>query len=369
MSVINKMLKDIEQRELNTSVYLDPTVKVESVRDNRQLFQRIGLILIAMSVAIGAYWFIPSKNNPAEPTSIAQTDKIEPSKLKQITAEKQNATLDKNNRLQEVKEESLKMANERIKMLEVDLAKTESTPVAQIEKPLISYELTKKQEKKSVKLAKKIKNTPAKNTIQNKPKAVAKIRKISTRARAENWFVQGKEAFQFGLIEDAISALDKALILMPLHIEARSLLTAAYYGREQTQEAESILRHGLTLNPDVMRWRILLAKILVEQGSYQSVAPVLSKRYEVSANVDFWILKGTASQQLGEHKVAKHCFSKLTQLEPSEAKWWLALAASNDALGHLHNAKRFYLTAIELGGLSPNAHNHAKKRLEKIGLL
>jgi len=360
MSVINKMLKDIEQRESNTALYLDPTVKVENVRDNAQLIQRIVLVAIAVSIAIGAYWFIPSKKQ-VESTPIAQVQKIEPTQLKKMVNEKPKTISNEDSESSEIKTDALKVANERIKTLEADLAKKEQ--------PLTPHEPIKVPEKKVIELAKEIKKAPAKTVIQNKPKAVALIRKISTRERAENWFVQGKEAFQFGLIEDAISALDKTLILMPLHIEARSLLAAAYYGREQTQEAESILRHGLTLNPDVMRWRILLAKILVEQGSYQSVAPVLSKRYELSANIDFWILKGTASQQLGEHKVAKNCFSKLTQLEPAEAKWWLALAASNDALGNYRNAKRFYLTAIELGGLSPNAHNHAKKRLEKIGLL
>ena len=98
-------------------------------------------------------------------------------------------------------------------------------------KPLASSEPVKEPEQQATALVKEVLPTPP--VIKDKPKAVAKIRKISTRERAENWFNQGKEAFQFGLIEDAIAALDKALILMPLHIEARSLMSAAYYGREQ----------------------------------------------------------------------------------------------------------------------------------------
>jgi len=359
MSVINKMLKDIEHRESNEALYLDPTVKVENVRNNTQLFQRIGLVAIAVSIAIGAYWLIPSKQQ-AKPIIAAQVKQVEPQKANQAVDKSKQSHLSDSEDLE--KASALKAAQERIKTLEADIAKKETE-----QKQLASSELIKVPEQQTIASVKE--TTPPPSIIKDKPKAVAKIRKISTRERAENWFTQGKEAFQFGLIEDAIAALDKTLILMPLHIEARSLMAAAYYGREQSQEAESILRHGLSLNPDVMRWRILLAKILVEKGSYQSVAPVLSKRYEISANIDFWILKGTASQQLGEHKVAKNCFAKLTQLEPGEAKWWLALATSNDALGHYHNAKRFYLTAIELGGLSPNAHSHAKQRLEKIGLL
>lgn len=367
MSVINKMLKDIEHRESNDALYLDPTVKVENVRNNTQLFQRIGLVAMAVSIAIGAYWFIPSKQQD-EPVIAAQVQKFEPQKISQAVDKQKKSVESDDADLKKVKTSALKVAQERIKTLEADIAKKETE---QTLKPLASSEQVKESikepEQQTIALAKEV--IPPPTIIKDKPKSVAKIRKISTRERAENWFTQGKEAFQFGLIEDAIAALDKTLILMPLHIEARSLLAAAYYGREQSQEAESILRHGLSLNPDVMRWRILLAKILVEKGSYQSVAPVLSKRYEVNANIDFWILKGTASQQLGEHKVAQNCFGKLTQLEPGEAKWWLALATSNDALGNYHNAKRFYLTAIELGGLSPNAHNHAKQRLAKIGLL
>ncbi|SFB77248.1 tetratricopeptide repeat protein [Pseudoalteromonas denitrificans] len=368
MSVINKMLKDIEQRESNSALHLDPTVKVENVRDNSKIIQRLAIFTIVIIIAIGAYWLIPKKTiivtqkvAKTEPL-ITEPQVINPDIIEEnsfVTNHKEPAT--PSDQVLKTEITKVESQNAKTKQIRVPVKPAQDEPVQ--DNPIKVTETTP---------VNKSSNANSKIVKPDLPKNVktsSKVRQISTKTRAENWFNQGKEAFQFGLIEDAISALNKALVLMPTHIEARSLLAAAYYGRDQKPQAESILRHGLSLNPDVMRWRILLAKILIEQNNYQSVEPVLPKRYEFNANTDFWILKGTAAQQLGQHLVAKHCFSKLTQLQPAEAKWWLALGASNDALGEYSNAKRFYLVALELGGLSPNANSHAKNRLEKIGVL
>ena len=55
------MLKEIEHRENNEAVYLDPTVKVENISNHTQVLQRIALVAVAIGITIGAYWLIPTK--------------------------------------------------------------------------------------------------------------------------------------------------------------------------------------------------------------------------------------------------------------------------------------------------------------------
>ena len=357
MSVINKMLKDIEQREVTEQLPIEPTVEVAHIIDT-QLWVKASLFgVFLLSCVILAYLFIPNKlSEPNEgvsaPQSVQQTKIISTSPEVEVPKEAPVALA---SLASETKTES---ANADLLTNTNKLSKPDtSEPIVSPQNSLATAVLEKPR------VVNQVQTQPP----PKKEEARIQVTRLTTRERAEEWFAQGKESFKFGLVDDAIRDLDKALTLMPMHIDARSLLAAAYYGRGQLAQADAILRHGLSLNPDVMRWRILLAKILVERQSYESVLSILSPSYDAHANIDYWILKGTAAQQLNENSIALSSFRKLTQLQPDQAKWWLALASSSDAAGEQSNARRFYMTALELGGLSPNSRSHAEKRLEYLG--
>lgn len=359
MSVINKMLKDIEQREVTAQLPIEPTVEVANIVDIQQWI-KVGLFgALLLGSIILAYLFIPNKLSVSNevsntPQSVAQlTPSVTAESMVEAQAEVP-ATLT-----------SLPIEGER-ESPAVDLVERSSKQTEPVSpEPSVS---SQRFAAAAVDEKQQMNNTVVQSSPLAQPaSARIQVTRLTTRERAEEWFTQGKESFKFGLVDDAIRDLDKSLTLMPMHIDARSLLAAAYYGRGQLAQADAILRHGLSLNPDVMRWRILLAKILVERQSYESVLSILSPSYDAHANIDYWILKGTAAQQLNENSIALSSFRKLTQLQPDQAKWWLALASSSDAAGEQSNARRFYMTALELGGLSPNSRSHAEKRLEYLG--
>lgn len=332
MSVINKMLKDIEQREVAEQLPIEPTVEVANIVDT-QLWIKASLFgLFLLSCLILAYLFIPNK------LSELNEGNSTPQNVKQIAT---NAVSEPKVEVQkEVPVALASPASEAKKeLVNANLPTNTNTQI----KPITPEPIVSSQTSLITPVSEKQRGVNQQQSRQPPERAEARIQvtRLTTRERAEEWFAQGKESFKFGLIDDAIRDLDKALTLMPMHIDARSLLAAAYYGRGQLAQADAILRHGLSLNPDVMRWRILLAKILVERQSYESVLSILSPSYDAHANIDYWILKGTAAQQLNENSIALSSFRKLTQLQPDQAKWWLALASSSDAAGEQSNARRF----------------------------
>jgi len=372
MSIINKMLKDIEKRKPQPDLELEKTVEVEPIYDYATLGKRAGIGVLLCSVVILAYVFIPQK----KASDLSKTQKLNAELAQPVLGDElaiqgsgaaQNASATSSIENQNIQNNSVvNSANSQAGIDDQKIdpnIKTQSSSALAVK---VTDEPVGKANKKDQAAqadneARAVKNkvTPAQAKIN--------VRQISTQERADNWFNKGKEAFKFGLIEDAIIDLDKALTLMPLHIDARSLLAAAYYGRGELAQADAILRQGLRFNPDVMRWRVLLAKILTEQQSYQSVLPVLSQQFERYANIDFWILKGTAAQQLGENDIALNCFRQLTQLQPEQAKWWLALASASEIAADKYNARRYYMTALQLGGLSPGSQDHAEQRLLYLG--
>jgi MSHA biogenesis protein MshN len=107
----------------------------------------------------------------------------------------------------------------------------------------------------------------------------------------------------------------------------------------------------------------MLSKILIMQQEYEGVLKLLIAELEPQANLEFWVLKGTAAQNAQQHQIAIASFTQLTQLQPQQAKWWLALATSKDALGEFADAKHLYKVALDLGGLNAAMTQHALQRL------
>ncbi|HBW98454.1 MAG TPA: agglutinin biogenesis protein MshN, partial [Pseudoalteromonas sp.] len=149
----------------------------------------------------------------------------------------------------------------------------------------------------------------------------------------------------------------------PEHIEARNLLAATYFQQQDVLMAQQLLVAGIKINPEVVQWRVMLSKILIMQQEYEGVLKLLITELEPQANLEFWVLKGTAAQNAQQHQIALASFTQLTQLQPQQAKWWLALATSKDALGEFADAKHLYKVALDLGGLNAAMTQHALQRL------
>ncbi len=360
MSIINKMLKDIDKKDPDPMLGLEPTVVVKKVRDKGPVLLRIGFTVIIISLAISAYYLIPAKESATQ--NIVVKEKV--TEITPISTIKLELDVEKT----KVKVAANELARVEDKQL-TDQQMNEPQEIAlnasfteKINTHAEVVDAVKKEQ--SVKsdpiVAQNKKNVLIKSIVTNKPKR--------EKENAHFWFKKGKESFHYGLVSDAIKHLEKALILAPKHIEARNLLTSAYYSRGEKTIAKSILLQGVKVLPEIIHWRILLAKLQIEQRQYSEVLSILSDEFEQKADIEFWILKGTAAQQLGKHQIAIRNFKYLSESQPQKGKWWLALATSNDAMGDLESAKKFYLKAVSLGGLSVGSTKMAQARLTYFGV-
>ncbi len=111
---------------------------------------------------------------------------------------------------------------------------------------------------------------------------------------------------------------------------------------------------------------MLLSKIIIKRHQYGAVLALLSDEFDSQATSHYWVLKGSAQQQLNKHQQALESFEHLTRSQPEQGKWWLAMATSKDALQDYYHAKQYYQAAIKTGGLSPTLLAHAKQRLQAL---
>ena len=238
--------------------------------------------------------------------------------------------------------------------------------------PVIAKGIAKKADNDVLVKAPDVKNTQNVSNDIIKPTKKAQQKNVMVKSEAvvksdqvkqAELLTGAKQAIQFGLYDEAISDLNLILIQSPLHIEARNLLAGTYFKQQDINSAQLVLQEGIALNENVLEWRVMLSKILIMQGEYDVVLQLLSAEFESQANLDFWVLQGTAAQSASQHKQALNSFKHLTQLQPSQAKWWLALATSKDALGEYLDAKQLYKVALDLGGLNTAMTQHALQRL------
>ena len=369
MSVINNMLKNIEQRETK-QLNIENGITVKPVYDIRNIAFKVIVVVIMLLVIYAAYVFLPASTETHSPV-VKQTKNI--STKPDALVEKQS--LEKPIAYPAINDEHLSsiptenQGKVKTKQVPVEQLTVESEVKAQ---PVIAKGLAKKAENDVLVKAPNVKDTQNVSNDIIKPTKKAQQKNVMVKSEAvvksdqvkrAELLTGAKQAIQFGLYDEAISDLNLILIQSPLHIEARNLLAGTYFKQQDINSAQLVLQEGIALNANVLEWRIMLSKILIMQGEYDVVLQLLSAEFESQANLDFWVLQGTAAQSASQHKQALNSFKHLTQLQPSQAKWWLALATSKDALGEYLDAKQLYKVALDLGGLNTAMTQHALQRL------
>ena len=373
MSVINNMLKNIEQRETK-QLNIENGITVKPVYDIRNIAFKVIVVVIMLLVIYAAYVFLPASTETHSPV-VKQTKNI--STKPDALVEKQS--LEKPIAYPAINDEQLssiptenqgkvKTKQEPVEQLIVE-SEVQAQPQPQ---PVIAKGIAKKADNDVLVKAPDVKNTQNVSNDIIKPTKKAQQKNVMVKSEAvvksdqvkrAELLTGAKQAIQFGLYDEAISDLNLILIQSPLHIEARNLLAGTYFKQQDINSAQLVLQEGIALNENVLEWRVMLSKILIMQGEYDVVLQLLSAEFESQANLDFWVLQGTAAQSASQHKQALNSFKHLTQLQPSQAKWWLALATSKDALGEYLDAKQLYKVALDLGGLNTAMTQHALQRL------
>ncbi|MFY8327088.1 tetratricopeptide repeat protein [Pseudoalteromonas sp. ZZD1] len=353
MSVINSMLKNIEQRQPTTLLNEQGTVVVEPVYDSHGLIKKLLIITIALLVVVLSYIYLPTASDDAA----AQL----PERIDVVTKAQSSKEAEQNN--------TPVLINAPV-VSNSDVIK----PVAKVE-PIIEEVVTVKTDTKEPVVAEKpmvaaVAIEPSKVPTANKESSF-QVKKV-TQQRTEQQQIaellrQAKQALEFGLYQEGIDDLSQILNRDKGNIAARSLLAATYFQQQDILSAQSILEHGIAFDSQVLEWRVLLSKIYITRKQYSVVQQLLSDDFDSQGDSQYWALKGTAAQQLGDHTRALVCFEQLTQLQPQQGKWWLAMATSKDAQGDYLSAKRYYLAAIEVGNLNPAVLKHAEQRLQALG--
>lgn len=167
-------------------------------------------------------------------------------------------------------------------------------------------------------------------------------------------------------MEKAETIFEDILLLMPENQTARKQLAALWYGRKSYQPALNLLQQGIVLTPNHQEFRLMKARIYLTLGLTEKAYDVLSVLNK-SNDIEYQSLLANAAQQIGNHTAAANAYLSLVQLSPQNGRFWLGLAIAYDSNSEFSQAIQAYESAIVQGGLSTSANEFAKQRMEELG--
>ena len=363
MSVINKMLKDLENRhddtELNqiSSVYQAPA-------KNSIKYIVIALSIVVFGLIVVVSWLL-LKNNP--------TSQV-------VSSSQQRTAMQKSNepKIQRKTINPLKSTAQKAEIKELELQKAlneykpETSPkILEKPEPMMPVVVESKQTKKILekpRLQPKV-NARPKPQSEQKPQPTLSIVKsseqYSPKQRLEQLMKKAQSSFDKGYVSEAVEKLEKVLSIADDHIEARNLLAVAWYGRSELQRAVSILNDGLSKYPNVELWRMTAAKIYFKDNNMKGAFSYLDVELS-NGSVEFYSMKASVARKLENFPSAESAYLMLTQLQPDIGNWWLGHAISVDSQEKFDEAILSYQAVQKKGGISPASMQFVQNRLQEL---
>jgi len=352
MSVINKMLQDLDRRQAApVSGAADGGRNVRAVpasRGGHEWFWRIIAFLMLLALAwVGwvAYQLRPrpplatelaqksAKPRPPTPVAVAPKPIPQPPAPAPLPAETKPPA----------------PPPELFK-----LAQSIQTPiVAPAQKPLAAPAIpSAKREPKSEPAGLQVNK-------RDRPRSAAEDAEIAFRAGA-NLLNQGRTT-------EAARQFTAALTIDAKHQAARQALVAVHLERRELDAAQRLLSEGLSLFPDHAQFATVLARIRVEHGDYPGAIDLLLRTREAGlADAEHQMLLGTVLQRAGRHAEAVSAFQNAARLIDQPAATWVAMGISYEGLGSKPEALRAYRQSLAAGPASAEVRAYAENRIRAL---
>ncbi len=195
-----------------------------------------------------------------------------------------------------------------------------------------------------------------------------RLRPPTPAQRAQQAYHRGWRLLRAGRGVQAEAALREALRLQPEHVAARELLVGHLLRQGRLDEAGRLLRDGLGLAPRHGTFAKLYARILARQNAVPTAIEILRRSAPpLAADPDHHAMLAALYQRQGRHAQAARLYQRLVKLRPGAAVWWIGLGVSLEALERPAEARLAYERALDTGGVTERLKEFAGDRLTALG--
>jgi MSHA biogenesis protein MshN len=362
MSVVNKMLQDLETRQTASD-----TVNADYQPPKRSVAKFAWISLVILTVILvalaGYYWPVLDSSTSNQATSKPSVNSLLQAEL--FTASQANDP------------EADDSANKGMAINEPVVA-TPDAPTTDTKKAIFEP-----QDTQPTKVNVAVSRIAEMNSAEPQIAALTGVKQAED-TRAQSKAVFSKQANQAHYAEaglkqtinqalregntlTAIKGLQTLLTNEPENVRVRKKLTSLLFAENRIQEAKALLMEGLLLQPQQHDLRLMLARLFTQQEQLQkALALLLEVSPSITVHSEYYAYRAALAQRSSNYNQAQQDYQNLVDSEPNSAKWWLGLGIAQDSLGENAQAQISYSKADNDQQLSPEVMTFLRGRLQDL---
>ncbi len=366
MSLINQVLKDLEQRhaaemqtagaELHGLHYVD-TTPANKKQYYRTIWILTATLLCLCVVSMGVVLWPHSSQPISSPIQTATTQQVETTVVKTPEPIAQQAAVIE--------------APAPVKPKPLPVAKapmTTTTHVSQAKTPpVVDYQAAKPAPTAKRPITKSFK-TPATAATAHTSQSQFNKSQVPLRPeqKAELAYQQGYDYLKGHQSRQAEQVLRQALSVAPNHIKARELLAGMYIKQGRWVEANDLLRDGTRLIPQHHTFTKLYARSLMQMNRDGTAIYVLTQaqhRPNMANDPEYYAILAALYQRQHQHQQAATTYASILKIRPKMGIWWVGMGISLEAMGQAKQAAQAYSHARQSGSLHGDVAKYTDNRL------
>ena len=195
----------------------------------------------------------------------------------------------------------------------------------------------------------------------------APIKQVNLQQRAENEFRRANELLGQGRSAQAAEVFAQIVASDPLHDAARQALVALHLGARNTAEAERVMVERQALVPKSTAFAIMLARLQAERGDNELALETLrASPPAAGSNAAYHASMAALLARQGQHAAAVTQYQTALRAAPNSGVWWMGLGLSLQAVGQIPEAQDALRRARASEGLSPELTAFVDQRLKQL---
>jgi tetratricopeptide (TPR) repeat protein len=350
MSVINKMLQDLEQRQPHAidAGPKPPAAPPVAVSYNWRVLTLVFMLMVCVILA----WFWQPKTVQALPQAPILTDTLILTNTPILT----NSPIHTNRPVP-----AATLAN-RAEPANIVLALNAVAASAAASADMV------KQPKTVVNTPEPLPLKPQPQpqlTVTPQPQLLVDKAPLSDTERQLNMRMLANASEAAGDTGGAIVVWQQILAKQPAQSEAYLNLARLWLTQQQIVSASQVLlqaRQNGVLSAEI---NMQLAQLAIRQGNWQQALDFLPAEFQLANEPEYFGLKATVLQQLQQFSAAHNWYQRLHQLQPEQGRWSLGAALVSEQLGLAAEAHQYYQRAWQQRqALSASSHDFIQQRLK-----
>jgi len=132
-------------------------------------------------------------------------------------------------------------------------------------------------------------------------------------------------------------------------------------------EAENYLRQALRENPDALPLVLLEARIRVDKNQIKTALHLLEKHApSINIHPEYYAFLAALYQRSNQAHMAASLYQQLIELQPHNGIWWIGLGISLNAVGRQADALQAFHRAEQEDGLTPTLKAYVEEQIHAV---